>query len=193
MLVLDQGKEGSCVGHAWAHELAAEPVAVYDIDHDEAVRIYWEAQRNDPWPGGEYPGAWPRYSGAAVLGGAKAAKIFGYIEGYYWAFSFDEFLAGLSYHGPSVIGIKWYRGMTDIDDNGYIHPRGRKIGGHAILATGVDMERERITLHNSWGPDWGMNGRCWISFDDMALLLDSGGEACFARGRKEPVRMDSYL
>jgi hypothetical protein len=193
-VVLDQGAEGSCVGHAWAHELAAYPAPVAGVTHEAAVEIYYDAQRNDPWPGGEYPEATPKYSGSSVLGGAKACMMRGLIGGYYWAFLLDELVLGLGHQGPAVLGVRWYDGMAQPDRMYRIKPKGRVQGGHAILARAVDVEYELIMLHNSWGPDWGKEGRCYITFDDMDKLLNEGGEACFALGRRtEPLRKDSYL
>src|SRR5690349_24883600 len=52
-LHLNQLAEGSCTGHAFAHELAAYPVPVKGMTHKYATEsIYWEAQKNDEWPGG---------------------------------------------------------------------------------------------------------------------------------------------
>lgn len=53
--VLDQGMEGSCVGHGWAHELMGSPKPNRQLDattgHHYAVGIYKEAQRIDEWEG----------------------------------------------------------------------------------------------------------------------------------------------
>jgi C1A family cysteine protease len=34
----------------------------------------------------------------------------------------------------------------------------KQIGGHAVLAVGYSDPDSRITVRNSWGPDWGMSG-----------------------------------
>ncbi len=48
---LNQGVEGSCVGHAWAKELLLRPVASRGIDDAFARKIYCLAQKRDYWPG----------------------------------------------------------------------------------------------------------------------------------------------
>ncbi len=58
--LLDQGREGACVSCGWGHELMSRPRVVTGINMPWCrERIYFEAQRIDPWPGGAYPGASP--------------------------------------------------------------------------------------------------------------------------------------
>jgi len=177
---LDQGKEGSCVGHGIAHELLARPVEVKNITHTYAKEnIYWEAQRKDQWKGGSYPGANPVYEGTSVLSGVKVAQSLGWFEEYRWAFSFEELILGVGYNSPAVLGLKWYEGMGNTDKKGYITPTGKCVGGHCILCNAVDIKNERLTLHNSWGKNWGINGECYITFLDIIELLKNDGEAVF--------------
>ena len=37
-------------------------------------------------------------------------------------------------------------------------PGEQQIGGHAVMAVGYDDANQRMTLRNSWGPGWGLNG-----------------------------------
>ena len=177
---LNQGTEGACVGFSIGHELAAHPAPVKRIGPKYCrKKLYWEAQRRDPWPGGAYPGARPHYEGTSLLDGVKVAKQLGWMEEYRWTFSFHAFLLGIGYHGPAVIGISWYEDMYEPDDDGFIWPSGEKIGGHCILANGVDVRERTVTLHNSWGKGWGVQGECKVHWDDMEALLDDHGEAVF--------------
>jgi len=179
---LDQGREGSCVGHAVAHCLTSDPLLSKGIDHSYArEKIYWEAQKIDPWAGGAYPGAEPFYEGTSILAGVKAAKNLGMLDTYEWAFGLDDLKLGVGYKGPAVLGIRWYQGMFNTDLQGYIRPTGSVMGGHAIACVGVDTVRNRFELHNSWGPRWGMTGRCYVTFEDMARLLSENGEAVFLK------------
>jgi len=183
---LDQGQEGACVGFGISHELLATPKdAPYPYVNNEYAKeqIYWEAQKIDPWPGGAYPGASPFYEGTSVLAGVKIAKSIGWFDSYYWAFSLNDLMKGVSQEGPAVLGVNWYEGMMDTDAAGYIRPTGSCIGGHCICAIGINKEDEYFTLHNSWGDCWGDDGRCRISFADMRRLLNENGEACFFVGR----------
>lgn len=193
----DQGNEGACVEYAIVHEMLARPVLV---PHAVVVRIlaehgiYWPAQREDPWPGGSYPGASPFYEGTAVLAGMKVAQRLGFFPEYRWAFGLHEAVMALSYKGPVVLGIDWWSNMRNPDADGFLSDTGRIVGGHAILAhavkivfkagtvwktrtwADVDLDRSYIVVHNSWGRDWGVNGRAKIRLSALGRLLASQGE-----------------
>lgn len=185
----DQGREGACVGFAMTHELVARP-KVYDLMegtrhiHPElAVRnyaqlVYWDAQKIDPWPGGEYPGAEPIMAGTSVLCGIKILQRRGTIGAYRWAYNVDDLGRAIGHAGPAIIGVNWYSGMFSPAADGFIRPTGSVMGGHAILVHGVNWRGEYFKLTNSWGRGWGFNGECKVSFDSMALLLRQDGEAC---------------
>jgi hypothetical protein len=51
----------------------------------------------------------------------------------------------------------------------------------------VDLQKSYVTLHNSWGPNWGINGRAKLSLYDLEILLNQQGDACF------PVRTKLLL
>lgn len=185
--VLDQGQEGACVGFGVAHELLFYPVAVRKLDADFArQKIYWVAQRDDPWPGGSYPEANPRYEGTSVLYGIKAAADLGYYKEYRWATSEKEMALGVGYLGPAIIGVDWYEGMFKPDSKGYIRPSGDKMGGHCCLVIGVNVRDDFYVIRNSWGPSWGTNGNCKISRKDMAKLIGDNGEVCIITQRTLP-------
>jgi hypothetical protein len=171
--VLDQGREGACVGFAWAAELAARPVEVTGVDDAFALAIYHRAQQLDEWPGEA-----PAYHGTSVLAGAKACQEQGRISQYRWAFGLDDVLDTLGYLGPVVLGVNWHESMYRPDANGYIRPTGPIVGGHAILARAVNVRERYVTLRNSWGAGYGLGGDCRITFDDLGGLLAARGEAC---------------
>jgi hypothetical protein len=180
---LDQLSEGSCVGHAFAHELCARPVVTM-VDHTYAREtIYWEAQKADPWSGGMYPGATPRYEGTSILAGAQVCQSIGHFSEYRWAFSLDDLLLAIGYAGPAMLGLNWYQDMANPAPDGQIRPQGQLLGGHAILANRVQVRQKRVWLHNSWGFGWGLEGRCWLSWDDLGQLLAEDGEACIPAKR----------
>lgn len=189
--ILDQGSEGSCVGHGCGHELLARPAEASPqiVDHNYAKKkIYWEAQRNDEWNGGSYPGAWPHYEGTSVLAGVKVLQSLGWCDEYRWAFGLNEVLLGIGYSGPCILGIPWYSGMSDVDENGFIHATGSVQGGHCILAVAVNVKEKYVVLANSWGKKWGEAGFCKISFADLEKCLKNDGEACFLVGRHSTLK-----
>lgn len=191
-VVLSQ-QEGSCVGHAWAHEISARPV-VKPVDRALAMKIYNWAQANDWWDDT------PPEEGSSVLAGVKACVELGYYSEYRWTGAgtgraLEDLVIAIGYKGPVVLGINWYEDMFNPDPDGLLHPTGRIAGGHAILANAVrvvfhnvpvaernfeniNMQLSRVRLHNSWGPDWGINGEAFLTFEDMDRLLQEGGEAC---------------
>lgn len=168
---LDQGIEGACVGFAWAHDLAADPVIIEDLTDQDAFDIYYEAQKVDEWEGEDY-------SGTSVLAGAKILNKQGFLDEYRWAFGIDDVILTLSHHGPVVLGIPWFYDMYTPDGSHRIRPTGRLVGGHAILALAYNHEAQVVWLLNSWGPDWGWDGLCKISVQDLDSLLNQQGEAC---------------
>ncbi len=173
----DQGREGACVGFAWSHELAAAPVKV-PTDNEVGLRIYREAQKIDQWPG-------EAYSGTSVLAGAQVAKALGYIPEYRWAFGAQDVIDTVGTYGTCVLGMNWYQGMFGPDENGFLRPTGRVAGGHALVCLGVNLRGEYVTLHNSWGRDWGVNGRARLAFPDLDRLLREDGDACVPVTRKK--------
>lgn len=180
---LDQGQEGSCVGHGVTHELLARPAEVPGLDHAFARKLYFDAQRIDDWPGGAYPGASPFYEGTSVLSGVKVAQKLGYFDSYRWALSFDDFLLGLSHAGPAVIGVNWWTDMMEPDEDGFLWDSGQIEGGHCLLVKAINLGAKYVTVHNSWGTGWGNGGDAKINFDTMRTLLSNEGEACFFVGR----------
>ncbi len=178
---LDQGAEGACVGFGCTHELISEPVAVEGLDALSARAVYRYAQTIDGVPGEDYEGTFQ-------IAGMETVRRQGYIDGYYWAFGMEDLIMGLSHKGPAVIGISVYEEMMTPDSDGFIRPRGRKVGGHCLLVKGIDVEVELAVLHNSWGDDWGIGGDCYIAWEDLEWLLNNDGEAAFFVGRhKEGV------
>jgi len=190
---LDQGQEGACVGYAFSHELVSTPLRISNwrtLDDEFArERVYWEAQKIDPWEGGAYPGAKPFYEGTSILAGVKTIKKMGFIDEYRWAFGEEDLALAVGHLGPAVIGVNWYEGMFAPDRNNYIEPTGRLQGGHAILVCGVNPRTGYYRLWNSWGKSWGRNGWCYITREDMDKLLKEDGEACIPLKRNVEERV----
>lgn len=187
----DQGVEGACVAFALGHELNARPAEIKNIPRKWLIEnVYWDAQKIDPWEGGAYPNANPFYEGTSVLAGVKTLYKRRLFKEYRWAFGLEDLILGLGYNGPAVLGVHWYNGMFNTNEKGFISPTGNFSGGHAILARAVNVKEQTITLRNSWGKSWGVDGDCYITFDDMNKLLKDNGEAVFLR--KRTSRYDAF-
>ena len=188
--ILDQGQEGACVGFGWTAEALASPVRV-DLKRLKARApkepnafaqyLYRFAKTIDEYEGEDY-------DGTSVLAGAKAMQTFALLKEYRWAFSFEEMLDGLIAKGPVVLGIPWYEGMYEAP-NGVLKVSGENVGGHCILAVGYTVSSQKlggrpsITLQNSWGKEWGINGLAEIEVSELEKLLREG-EACLPISRK---------
>jgi len=180
--VLDQGREGACVGFGWAAELQASPVPVKNVSNATARQLYLEAKKVDEWEG-------ENYEGTSVLAGAKVVKSKGFIGSYRWCFGVNEVRDSVLTLGPVVIGINWYQNMYRARPSGLVEVGGALVGGHCILLTGYHP-RMRIKgegwwkrydvfrWRNSWGPSYGNNGTAYIKTGDLADLLGQDGEAC---------------
>lgn len=183
-VILNQGKEGRCVVFGWGGELAASPHR-YEIN-DEWCNEHWPlVVEQDRAMGNDYP------DGASVLAGAKAMQMLGNVKSYYWGFGIDDVLQNLSRRGPVLLGINWRADMYATNEHGFISVTGDLVGGHCILANGIwpkhpFFEDDVVALTNSWGPEWGINGRGYMLTSDLSRLLHEDGEACIPTDR--PVR-----
>lgn len=172
-LWLDQGQEGACTGFGAEHTRALSPYPQVTSDA-KAQAVYQEARRQDEWEGEDY-------SGSSVNGAMRAERLFGQIKSWKWATTVREAKHGVSYHGAGELGVWWYEGMWDTDENGFIHATGEKVGGHALAYAGYKTINGAVAhrLENSWGPTWGDRGGAWISQEDFSALLTDEGELAF--------------
>lgn len=190
--VLDQGREGACVGFGWTAELAAspspDPYLTFALGNQFASTLYREAQHVDEWPGEDY-------EGTSVLAGAKVVHAGGFIGSYRWCFSVEDLRDAVIAEGPVVIGIPWYESMYYARSTGMVDISGPMVGGHCLLVHGYHpamringegwFERHRVfRVRNSWGTGWGDGGSGFIRYEDMRDLLANYGEACIPMDRK---------
>lgn len=183
--ILDQGREGACVGFGWTAEALSTPVSVdlnrvkADVPRDPtafAHSLYKRAQQVDYWEG-------EAYEGTSVLAGAKTMQEYGLLREYRWAFGINDVVDAVLSRGPVVLGINWHYDMYWAP-NGVVRPTGAVVGGHCLTAVGYRVKSEKldgedgIILQNSWGPDWGIDGLALIRVNELGNLLQAGGEAC---------------
>lgn len=127
------------------------------------------------------------YDGTSVRALMKALKLRGLVEEYRWARDAQSVLTHVLAKGPVVMGTTWTIDMFTPDREGYIWPVGRPAGGHAWLIIGANRKKQNpddtvgaVRMINSWGPNWGANGRAWLSLKALQALIDDYGEACTA-------------
>lgn len=189
-VILNQGREGACVGFGWTAEALSTPVAVdlkrLKADAPEeptafARSVYQRAKQIDDWEGEDY-------DGTSVLAGAKVMKELGLVKEYRWCFRIEDVIDALLTKGPVVLGIYWHEGMYDAP-NGIVEVSGEIVGGHCITAVGFKLAKDSATgedtiiLQNSWGASWGIWGLAEIRVRDLKTLLDNDGEACVVTKR----------
>ena len=175
----NQGETPHCVAYSWTHWLASGPktqknsrkggVAPFDTTY-----LYNEAQKVDDWEGEDY-------DGTSVRAGAKILKANGFISEYNWAWDLDTTVKTLLTLGPVVVGTWWTYDMSFPDKDGVIKSTGAKLGGHAYLLDGVNVNKKMFRIKNSWGRNWGKKGFAYISFSDMESLIKDYGEVCLAK------------
>lgn len=184
--VLNQGRTGSCTGNATEGLLGTEPFfhaipedhprkPTGDVDEDEsqALWLYSGATALDPFPG-KFP---PDDTGSNGLSVCKVAKKAGLISGYRHAFSLNTALQALTVQ-PVITGINWYDSYDEPDDRGMVMltPNASVRGGHEFVLDEILVDEKLIGATNSWGLDWGKQGRFYIRWADFDHLMHEHGD-----------------
>jgi hypothetical protein len=178
--VLDQGQLGSCTGNALTQWLntdfaqaatTAKHGSAHYLTEADAVALYSAATRLDTY-WGHYP---PTDTGSSGLAVCKAGVNAGYLSGYQHTFSFTALLLALQ-HTPVIVGTEWLNDMFTPDGTDILSVTGPVEGGHEYLVRGCDVDKQLITMHNSWASTWGANGDAYIRFRDFQKLLAAGGD-----------------
>ena len=175
--VLDQGDVGSCTGNAGIGCLGTQPYYssiprsnVYTLDEAGALELYSAAEIIDG--SGPYP---PNDNGSYGLSIAKALQNAGLISSYQHTFTLDDALKALTIY-PIMVGMNWYSSMFHPLPDGRVLPTGAIMGGHEVEASEIDAVNQRVWFWNSWGPNWGVKGRFYLTFRDLGKLLAQQGD-----------------
>lgn len=175
--ILDQGQEGSCVGHGWTAWQNCKPVGhSHQHDHAYAVAWYERAQELDPWPG-------TNYEGTSCGAGAKVALERNLLGEWVWASGVDDIDAWILGKGPVVIACDWFRSMDDDSDPGgflKVDPSSGVRGGHCFLLFGKGPGGN-YHFQNSWGVNYAQEGCFKLAPPDLQRLVQSANlQACSA-------------
>lgn len=82
----------------------------------------------------------------------------------------EDMLHCLSEGKPVVFGFSVYESFESakLAKTGimtYPKKSEKMLGGHAVLAVGYDLDKQRMLVRNSWGEDWGLKGYFWMPFE----------------------------
>jgi hypothetical protein len=173
-LPLNQEAHTCCTAHALCAVLNSSPAQTnYPLTESAAVRIYEEARR--------LTGATAvkeDVPGSSALMACKVSVRLGLISSYRHAFGIEHALGSLTL-GPVMSGFSWFNsfdhpdpstGLVSISDDAIVR------GGHEVLADGIDLDRELVWFCNSWGPEYGIDGRFCMTFETWAHLLANRGD-----------------
>lgn len=178
-LWLDQQNTGHCTAFSITHEAAASPVRVPSLSNSSAHELYYEIKRKKYDPFG-------LEDGSTVDAAAKVGRDHGWWDAWLWADTLEEMWAGITV-GPLLLGTYWTTGMFTPDSDGIIKPTGGDEGGHAYCVDGraVNLGRKgpHYRIEQSWGRDWGLNGRAFIAEEDLLGLIQRDGECAVVQNR----------
>lgn len=167
---LDQKNTGHCTGFSIANFGITLPI--YDRFNDtNGHSFYYKCKVEDGEPLQE--------NGSSIHSVAKVMKKEGMIKTYAFAKSIKEIVYWVLVHGPVILGVEWTEDMFTPDAKNIIRPTGQVVGGHALLADEIKRPG-LIGLHSSWGDEWGLNGRAYMTFKDFSNLFSRNGEAIAA-------------
>ncbi len=178
--ILNQGNKPQCVAYTGEQLLASSPVR--NRYYKTPQELYDECQANDDWEGNDYSGT----SGRALF---KVLRTAGYIKDWQNAFDLDTVVRQVLTTSPVAMGTDWFNSMFQpftYKGESFIKrvPESGNAGGHEWLLTGINLDKSchcgapgagRLT--NSWGREFGDNGKVWICLKDLSLLISDGGDA----------------
>lgn len=181
--VLDQGREGACVGFGCVQEALGSPIRVRFPGRDLnqlASEYYHRCKEIDEWEGVDY-------DGTSVRAGMLVGRERKHWTGFKWSFNMVEFRQQLE-NGPIVIGIEWTEEMYDTLPNGDVKTGGQVVGGHCLLVNGYSPNYNgrgpRYRWRNSWTKRYGVNGNGYIEPARLEeRVYGAGGEAAVVEGR----------
>jgi C1A family cysteine protease len=183
--VKNQGQTPACVGFSSAsmkdYQEGLEHKRLFDFD---GGWVYDECKKIDGYSG---EGTQIRYAmrvladeGCQEVGGAVEKKYC--VKNYARISTKPEMKHALATSGAFVIGVDVYQSFEDTAD-GVIPvpgPDDQYLGGHAICVVGYDDTKKWFIVKNSWGPDWGDKGYCYLPYNfidgyarDMWIAVDA--------------------
>jgi C1A family cysteine protease len=89
------------------------------------------------------------------------------VAAYYRVETMPEILNALAAGYPVAFGALLFDGFNTSARTGIVDspvPGDVPIGAHAMLISGYNRPEKRLLVRNSWGPEWGLGGYCYMPF-----------------------------
>lgn len=166
---LDQGDSPHCTGFSLADFGINLPINT-PYTNEDGHRFYYECKKIDNEPNEE--------NGSSIRSVAKVLKNQGKIEAYAFAPDMATIKWWLLNKGSMIAGTIWTENMFTPNENNILNIDGDTAGGHAYLLNEWRIDNY-IGIQNSWGSQWGKNGKAYISADNFEKLFIHSGE-CLA-------------
>ena len=178
---INQGGEGTCVGHAATNVLLAGPsphrtyaeFQTEELAHQFARNLYLEASGDATYQQGMYP----RDACAELLSDDL-------ITSYWKVVQVEDVITALLTYGPVMIAVPWYSSMFYGDailKKAYgnywvkVNLESTHVGYHCVALTGIDLDPDGgappfVRIQNSWGSEWGANGTGRLTIESFRRL-----------------------
>lgn len=191
---LNQGSEGTCVGHGCQYHLEAAPIIQVGrrpiaVPNAVALSLYDESYRFENGLGPEAPV--DRSAGLFVDSAMHVCRSRGIVKEWRHALNPDDvirMLAGVDANGkklgtPILLGIPWFSSMDRVPTSGIItvDPGSGLRGYHCVCLLRYNKATDRVSFPNSWGTLFGHGGWGSLSRRDLYVLFDNFGHGIIAR------------
>lgn len=174
-LYLYQGEKPYCVAYSGGYLISAagsqSPVTI-GVDNAYCDQLYTDIKAVE----GILPGD-PRFNeGSCLRSLAKVLRQRGVIDAYSLSRDFASANDWVDHFGCVVLGTFWWSDMFTPDSEGRIRPTGSKVGGHAYCWFAKDQALDN-GFAQTWGRDWGKDGKFFMNDLDTSGLIADQGEA----------------
>jgi len=163
---LNQEETPHCVGFSMADFGINLPVNT-KYTNEDGHKFYRLCKIEDQDPLGE--------NGSNLRSAAKVLKNLRRINNYAFASTLAQVKYWLLQRGPLIAGTIWTESMFCPDKNNILNIDGAVVGGHAYLLNEWTKDGY-IGIQNSWGDDWGIKGKAYISSVNFEKIFRQGGE-----------------
>lgn len=167
---LDQGETPHCIGFGIA-DFGINLPTFTQYTNEDGHEFYYKCKVVDGDPGNE--------NGSTLRSAAKVLQEIGAINNYAFAQNLSSIKWWLLNRGPLIAGTIWTEYMMEPNEDLVLDTGGYILGGHAYILNEW-TEDGLIGIQNSWGKEWGDNGKAYIRADDFAELFVNYGEALTA-------------